>query len=174
MKNIYIIGPLAAGKSTIGKSLAQKLGYDWVDTDKKISERSGVEISWIFDKEGEAGFRKRETELLFEFSQRKNFVISTGGGTILAPENRELMSKEGIVIYLSVSINKQVERTEKDRIRPLLIGTDKKQKLIELAEQRNELYSSIAHIELLTDTSSIPLLVDKLQKKVLDWIESND
>ncbi len=168
-QNIYLVGPLAAGKSTIGKQLAKAIGANWIDTDQELVRRTGVEISWIFDEEGEEGFSKRESALIAELTKGQNVVLSTGGTAILEASNRKLLAQTGIVIYLKVSIAKQVQRTEKDRVRPLLRGGDKKQKLVELARQYNSLYASIADITMLTDSSTVPLLVDKLQKKIAAW-----
>ncbi len=167
-KRIFLVGPMAAGKSTIGKQLAKALDYDWIDTDQEIVRRTGVDVHWIFDQEGEAGFRKRESELVDELTLIDNLVVSTGAGAILAAENRENLSQRGIVIYLKVSISKQLQRTLNDRVRPLLQTDNKQQKLIELAEQRNKLYTSIADIELLTDKSGVGILVQQLEQKLRD------
>jgi shikimate kinase len=166
---VYLIGPLAAGKSTIGKKLAQSLEYDWIDTDREIIRRTGVDIVWIFDQEGESGFRKREYNLLKELSSRKKWVISTGGGSILDENSREIMQQTGIVVYLQVSLKKQLQRTEKDRVRPLLQTKDKHNKLKELAEQREKLYQSIADIQIATDSDS----VDKIVKDLTIQIEKH-
>lgn len=172
--NIYFVGLPAAGKSTIGKQLAKTLKFKWIDTDQEIVRRTGVEINWIFDQEGEEGFRQRERTLIEELTQEKDIVLSTGGETILDPKNRQLLHDTGIVIYLQVSITKQVERTEKDKVRPLLRSGDKKQKLMELSERLNSLYASIADITIATDSSAVPLLVGNLQKKIVEWKKSKD
>lgn len=171
--NIYFVGLPAAGKSTIGKQLAKALKFKWIDTDQEIVRRTGVEINWIFDEEGEEGFRLRESALIKELTQEKDLVLSTGGETVLDPKNRELLHATGIVIYLRVSIKKQVERTEKDKVRPLLRSGDKKQKLIELSERLSNLYASIADITIVTDSSAVPFLVSDLQKKIVEWKEQN-
>lgn len=151
-RNIFLIGPMGAGKSTIGRQLAQLLNMDFVDSDAEIEARAGADIDWIFDLEGEEGFRRRETRLLDELTQRQGTVISTGGGSILAKENRQYLSARGLVVYLKTSVDKQVERTQRDKKRPLLQGQGDVRTILEnLAEVRNPLYEEIADITLTTE-----------------------
>ncbi len=119
-KNIFLIGPMGAGKSSVGKFLAQQLNMDFYDTDEEIEKRTGVEIGWIFDIEGEDGFRKRETAVIKELVRLPNIVLATGGGSILEAENREILNNNGTVIYLEVTLGFQHHRTVNDSRRPLL------------------------------------------------------
>ena len=118
--HIFIVGPMASGKSTIGKKLAKTLGVNFIDIDKEIERKAGVEISRIFEVEGEESFREREKKTLKELSEGNNSVISTGGGAVLRMENRELMKSKGKVIYLETPVELQLERTLKDKSRPFL------------------------------------------------------
>ena len=121
--NIFIVGPMGSGKSTVGKIISDELFLDFYDTDEEIEERTGASIDWIFDLEGEDGFRKRESEMLEEMVQKNSIVLSTGGGIILALSNRELLSSRGTVFYLSTPISVQIDRTSKDKDRPLQTHT---------------------------------------------------
>ena len=117
---IFLIGPMASGKTTIGEKLSKRLGLGFVDTDSEIEKNAGAEISWIFDIEGEESFRKREETALLKSVEKENLVISTGGGIVLNSKNRELISYSGLVVYLETSIQSQLERTINDKSRPLL------------------------------------------------------
>ena len=168
-RNIFLIGPMGAGKSTIGRQLAQMLGMDFIDSDAVIEERAGADIDWIFDVEGEEGFRKREARIINELTQGQGIVLSTGGGSILSKENRNVLSARGIVIYLETTVDKQFERTQRDKKRPLQTE-DPRQTLEELAKIRNPLYEEIADIVLQTDEQSAKVvasniidLIDNLQ-----------
>lgn len=114
-RNIFLVGPMGAGKSTIGRQLAQLLGMDFIDTDTEIEQRAGADISWIFDVEGEEGFRKREERIINELTQKQGIVLSTGGGAVMSKENRNHLSARGIVIYLETTVDKQFERTQRDK-----------------------------------------------------------
>lgn len=142
---------MGAGKTTIGRMLADQLGLEFKDADREIEARSGVDIPWIFDREGEAGFRLREAAALEELAQLEGVLISTGGGAILLPENRELMRATGSVVFLHTSVEEQVRRTSRDRKRPLLQGKDSRQVLAELMAIREPLYRETAHIVIATD-----------------------
>ena len=123
LNNIYLIGPMGAGKTTIGRLLAEELNKQFLDSDLVIEERAGADISWIFDVEGEAGFRVREKNVIKELTTLDNIVLATGGGAILAEENRKHLRRGGTVIYLMATITQQVERTRRDQKRPLLQNT---------------------------------------------------
>lgn len=153
-RNIFLIGPMGAGKSTIGRQLAQMLNMDFLDSDAVIEERAGADIEWIFDIEGETGFRKREEKILNELTQAQGLVLSTGGGSVLSKDNRNVLSARGIVVYLETSVDKQFERTQRDKKRPLLQTEDPYKVLQELAKIRNPLYEEIADITLQTDEQS--------------------
>lgn len=145
-ENIVMIGPMGSGKTTIGRRLADMLGKQFVDCDQTLEQRLGVNISLIFDLEGEEGFRHREHLMLKELCLQKNIVLATGGGSILRPENRELLRRFGTVVYLETSVKQQISRLERDKARPLLQRPDREEHLYKLAEQRNPLYSEIADI----------------------------
>lgn len=142
--NIYLIGPMGAGKTTIGRLLSKSLGVSFVDSDKQIEQRTGVTIPMIFEYEGEAGFRKREAEVLAELTRLDGIVMATGGGSILSPENQELIRRHGFVVYLHCPVDKQLERTYKDANRPLLNTGDPRQKLQDLFDIREPIYRSLA------------------------------
>jgi shikimate kinase len=148
---IILVGPLAAGKSSIGRYLARLLHMEFYDIDREIEERAGVDIPFIVEKEGEEGFRAREKKILRELVELKDIVLATGGGTIAQQENYDLLRHKGYVIYLDVSINQQMERTRKCRRRPMLDVDDKEQVLQGLREERIPLYSSLAHMVYCSD-----------------------
>ena len=157
---------MASGKSVIGKKLAETLAVNFVDTDKEIEKNTGVVISWIFEVEGEEGFRKREEKLLREVSKKENSVISTGGGTIIGKQNRELMTSKGKVVYLEASIQVQLERTLKDKSRPLLNKVNKEETLISLKERREHLYKEIADITIKQEGKSHNKIVQEIISKL--------
>lgn len=161
-RNIFLIGPMGAGKSTIGRQLAQMLGMEFIDSDAEIEQRAGADISWIFDVEGEAGFRKREERILNELTQGQGIVLSTGGGSILSKDNRNVLSARGIVVYLETTVDKQFERTQRDKKRPLLQSEDPRQVLEDLAKVRNPLYEEIADITLQTDEQNAKVMATQI------------
>ena len=142
--NIFIVGPMGSGKSTVGKIISDELFMNFFDTDEEIETRTGASIDWIFDLEGEEGFRKRESAILTEMVEKNSIVLSTGGGIILSEENRELLSSRGTVFYLATPIYVQIERTAKDKDRPLLKDGDPKEILTKLHNNRQKLYESVA------------------------------
>ena len=160
--NIYLVGLMGAGKTTIGRQLARRLGRRFYDSDHEIVARTGVPIPTIFEIEGEAGFRKRETQMMDELTQVPDIVIATGGGVVLAPANRELMHARGIVIYLNVSPQILFERTRHDRNRPLLQVEDPLARVRELHAVRHPLYAQIAHFTIDTGRPSVSTLVNMI------------
>ena len=153
--NIFIVGPMGSGKSTVGKIISDELFLSFFDTDAEIEDRTGASIDWIFDLEGENGFRKRESVILQEMVEKNSIVLSTGGGIILSEKNRDLLSSRGTVFYLETPINVQVERTSKDKDRPLLKNGDPEAILKELHDSRHELYEDVSdHIVMTGDKSS--------------------
>ena len=162
-RNIFLVGPMGAGKSTIGRQLAQLLNMDFVDTDAEIEERTGADIGWIFDVEGEEGFRKREERLINELTQRQGIVLSTGGGAVLSKDNRNHLSARGIVVYLETTVEKQYQRTQRDKKRPLLQDVDDPRQVLEdLAKVRNPLYEEVADITLPTDEQSAKVMATQI------------
>lgn len=164
--NIFLVGPMGAGKSTVGRQLAKTLGRDFYDSDKEIEKRTGVSISWIFEMEGEAGFRTREQKVIEELTNLKNIVLATGGGVVLAEENRRVLRSRGHVVYLSASVEQLMRRTSKDKSRPLLQTDNPKQQIADLLDQRDQLYRDVADIELRTGEQSIQHVVSGLIKKL--------
>ncbi len=152
--NIFIVGPMGSGKSTVGKIISDELFLNFFDTDEEIESRTGASIDWIFDLEGENGFRKRESDILQEMVQKNSIVLSTGGGIILSDENRELLSSRGTVFYLSTPISVQIERTSKDKDRPLLKNGDPGEILTKLHEERKDLYESVSDYYVQTENKS--------------------
>jgi len=153
--NIYFIGLMGAGKTTIGKILAKNLGKTFYDTDQVVEQRTGVKVSTIFELEGEEGFRKRESAAIEELSQLDNIVMATGGGAVLLPENRQALKQRGCVIYLRANVNDLWVRMRHDKHRPLLQNVDVRAKLEQLYHQRNPLYTETA--SLIIDTGSQPV-----------------
>lgn len=170
-RRIYLVGPMGAGKTTIGKLLSDELGLDFKDVDREIEERSGVDIPWIFDREGEAGFRQRESAVLEALSLVDDALISTGGGAILAAQNRELMRRTGTVIYLHATVREQVRRTARDRKRPLLQNRDPATVLAELMAEREPLYREVAHIVIETDSRGPKYVVQELVRRLREQAE---
>jgi shikimate kinase len=144
--NIFLVGMMGAGKTTVGRLLANFLEKKFYDSDREIQKRTGVSIPLIFEIEGEAGFRKRETEMLSELVKTGNIVLATGGGAVLGAENREMLKRSGTVIYLRATIDDLWRRTRHDKNRPLLQTQDPRAKLTELYAQRDPLYRETAHI----------------------------
>lgn len=161
-QNVFLIGPMGAGKSTIGKQLASLLHLEFVDSDKEIEERTGAEISWIFDVEGEEGFRKREQSVLEELTQQQAIVLATGGGAVLRKENRSCLAARGAVIYLETSIEQQIERTRRDRKRPLLQTDNVEERIHELMHERELLYREIADFVVATDGRSVKAVATEI------------
>jgi shikimate kinase len=150
-QNLFLVGPMGAGKSAVGRQLARLLHFDFVDSDDEIENRTGVDIAFIFEKEGEEGFRQRETKMIDELSQRQGIVLATGGGAVMNPENRSRLGARGYVIYLHTTVQQQLQRTNRGRNRPLLDNADPEQVLAELMEVRDPLYREIADLTIETD-----------------------
>jgi len=165
-RNIFLVGPMGVGKTTIGRILAQQLGQDFFDSDLEIEASSGADIQWIFDVEGESGFRERERKMIDFLSNKKNIILATGGGVILAEENRDCLRGRGVVIYLQASISRQVERTSKDKTRPLLQTSDRQGKIKELMEFRDPLYHEIADIVIDTDKGNPKTLATEIFNRI--------
>jgi shikimate kinase len=149
--SLFLTGPMGAGKSTIGRQLSKRLKMPFHDSDHEIENRTGVDIPLIFELEGEAGFRKRESAIINELTRLPNIVLSTGGGAILAQENRQHLTSRGTVIYLHTSVDQQLRRTRHDRNRPLLQTDNPRAKLEELMAIREPLYREAADIVINTD-----------------------
>ncbi|MGM0517834.1 MAG: shikimate kinase [Pseudomonadota bacterium] len=146
MRNIILIGPMGAGKTTIGRILAGRLGWTFSDSDREIEKRTGASIPLIFEIEGESGFRRREHDMLAHLTSGSERVVATGGGAVLRPENRTLLRENGWVVYLYTPVERQFERTQHDTQRPLLQNGDRRATLKRLMDERDPLYRETAHL----------------------------
>ena len=164
--NIILIGPMGSGKTSTGRMLAKEMGYVFKDTDEEVTKRTGVSIAYIFDVEGEEGFRKRECLVLKECLNDNNTVLSTGGGIVLSKENRDLLQDRGTVVYLQTSIRSQVKRTASTNNRPLLQNKDPKETLEKLMLTRAPLYEEIADITIMTDNKSLQEMSKEIQRAI--------
>lgn len=165
-ENIFLIGLMGAGKSTIGRQLARELDKDFRDSDSEIEKRTGVSIDVIFDIEGEQGFRRRETGMLKELVEKRGIVLATGGGAVLAPENQQLLRDNGLIIYLRATAEHLAGRVRLDRRRPLLQSGDKLAKIRELLTQREPIYQQLADMVIETNNRSIPRVVRQISRMV--------
>lgn len=165
-ENIFLVGLMGAGKSTVGRMLAKRLGKVFFDTDHEIEKRCGVKIPVIFEMEGEAGFRKREASVIDELTQLKNIVLATGGGSVLLPENQKNLQERGVVIYLRANPNELWLRTRHDKGRPLLQTPNPQKTLEELFEKRDPIYRSIANQIVETGKPSVSQLTNHLMMQL--------
>ena len=165
-RNIFLVGPMGAGKSTIGRHLADELHLDFYDSDQEIERRSGADIAWIFDLEGEDGFRAREENIINDLTDKQGIVLATGGGSIVTKAVRNRLSARGIVGYLQTTIDKQVARTQRDKRRPLLQNNDPEQVLRDLADLRNPLYEEVADYVVDTDDQSARAVANQIISKI--------
>jgi len=165
-RNIFLIGPMGSGKSAVGRHLARLLRFTFHDSDADIEAKTGVDIAFIFEKEGEAGFRQRELESIERLTRLDAVVVATGGGAVILPENRRLLADRGTVVYLQTSLAQQLERTRHGRHRPLLNDTDPKIKLGELMDQRAALYAEIADLTVSTDGRRVQLVADEIYREI--------
>jgi len=159
---------MGAGKTSVGKHLARRMGKQFYDSDQVIEARTGVRIPLIFEIEGEAGFRARESAIIEELSALHDIVLATGGGAVLDPRNRELLKSRGTVIYLRAAVRDLLNRTRHDRNRPLLQTSDPKTRLTELFEFRDPLYREVAHLVVDTGSQSLASLVNRLEQSLLE------
>jgi shikimate kinase len=160
--SLFLVGPMGAGKSTIGRQLARQLGLEFHDSDHEIESRTGVDIPLIFEIEGETGFRKREKAVIDELTRLPGIVLATGGGAILDPDNRKHLRGRGRVIYLHTSVNQQLKRTARDRNRPLLQTENPRDRLNELMQVREPLYREIADLVINTDGKHVRNVVREI------------
>ena len=172
-ERLLLVGPMGVGKTTLGKMLAEETGRRFMDSDQEVERRAGADIPWIFDMEGESGFRERETAVLQEARQLPNLVLATGGGAVLRETNRRLLRDAGFVIHLDASLELLLERTAKDRNRPLLQGGNPREALGRLLQERERLYRSVADMRLELDADdskrqTLTRLLDSLRGKGQD------
>ena len=164
--NIILVGPMGSGKSAVGRLLAQRLGLTLVDSDAEIEARTGVDISYIFEREGEAGFRVREAEVIDEITQREGLLVATGGGAVLDPQTRERLRDRGCVVYLRTSVDQQLARTRRNSLRPLLMNPDPRGTLERLMQQRAALYEEVADVTVDTDGRKVSTVVGEILRQL--------
>jgi shikimate kinase len=165
-RNVFLIGPMGSGKTAVGRHLARLLQYAFHDSDADIEARTGVDIPFIFEKEGEAGFRIRERDTIDRLTRLESIVLATGGGAVIDPANRAALAERGVVVYLVTSVNQQIERTRHARHRPLLHDTDPEQRLKELMGRRAVLYAEIADLTIKTDGRRVQLVAEEIQQEL--------
>jgi shikimate kinase len=170
--NIFLIGMMGAGKTTVGRALAKRLGLVFSDADRELVERTGVPVATIFEIEGEAGFRRRESALLEELAGRSGLVVATGGGVVLSEPNRKLMRSRGTVVYLRARLERLWDRTRHDSSRPLLATPDPRATLARLLEQREPLYLECAHVVVDTGAQSASALAARVATTLRNHAES--
>nr|WP_298722523.1 shikimate kinase AroK [uncultured Steroidobacter sp.] len=164
--NVFLIGPMGSGKTAVGKQLARLLHLHFYDTDAEIEHRTGVDIPYIFEREGETGFRDREREVIDSLTQLQDVIVATGGGAVLSPLNRDHLASRGRVVYLRTSVEQQLERTRHGRQRPLLFTENPERKLRELMTFRAPLYESIAAIVVCTDGRQVRAVADEVVQRL--------
>ena len=169
--NLFLVGPMGAGKTTVGRQIAELFRLPFLDLDQEIEARTGAAVSLIFDLEGEAGFRRREGAMLETLAARNGIVLATGGGAVLAAANRQLLASRGFVVWLDTPVEAQLARLERDRQRPLLQSPDRRERLERMAAERNPLYAGLADIRLpsLSASSSMHLVHDLLDLLEARW-----
>lgn len=166
---VFLIGPMGAGKSTIGRQLADVLQKEFIDADHEIERRTGASVSLIFEIEGEEGFRRRESAVIEDLTGRDNIVLATGGGAVLADSNRALLASRGIVVYLQAPIDTLLARTHRDRARPLLQDGERRAKFEEIMKVREPLYRATADIVAVTDHRAPSLVALDIAAKIRTW-----
>ncbi len=165
-RNVFLIGPMGSGKTAVGRHLARLLSYAFHDSDADIEAKTGVDIPFIFEKEGEAGFRLRERESIDRLTRLDAIVLATGGGAVIDPANRAALAERGVVVYLATSVTQQIERTRHARHRPLLHDADPERRLKELMERRAELYAEIADLTIATDRRRVQLVAEEIHQQL--------
>jgi shikimate kinase len=172
MNRLFLIGPMGSGKTTVGRFLAGRLGLEFLDLDQEIERRCGVDVSMIFDIEGEAGFRAREQAMLDELTQRDGILLATGGGTVLAENNRRMLRERGLVVWLQTRVEQQLKRLERDQRRPLLQAPDRRERLERLADARNPLYADCAHLVVRSANVSPAQMAARAEQQIQEFLRS--
>jgi len=165
-RNVYLIGPMGSGKTAVGRRLASLLGVEFIDSDAEIEKRTGVDIRYIFEKEGEARFRQRERDVIADLTALEGVVVATGGGVILDPANRERLAKTGTVVYLETTIDTLVKRTKAAKTRPLLINDDPRAVLERMMVLRRPLYESVADLRIETTGRQVRAVAADIQQRL--------
>lgn len=170
IQNIFLVGPMGSGKTSLGRRVAPALGLEFIDLDEELERRCGVEVAVIFEIEGEAGFRERERDLLAKVAARSGQLIATGGGSVLDPCNREVIRNHGVAVWLRTSVEQQLRRLERDRRRPLLAAPDRRERLTRMAEQRNPLYAEVADLVFESQNRPMPVMANVLEQKIRKFL----
>ena len=165
-QNVFLIGPMGAGKSAVGRQLARMLHLSFMDSDDEIESRTGVDIPFIFEKEGEEGFRKREAKVIDDLSKIDGVVLATGGGAVVDPQNRSHLGGRGFVVYLYTTVEQQLERTQRGRERPLLENGDRKKILDDLMDERETMYREIADLIVETDGRKVKAVANEILERL--------
>ena len=165
-RNIFLIGPMGSGKTAVGRHLARLFRLTFHDSDADIELRTGVDIAFIFEKEGEPGFRLREKESIDRLTQMEGIVLATGGGAVIADENRRVLRERGVVVYLEPSVDQQIERTRHGRHRPLLNDSDPEETLAALMKKRAQLYAEIADLTVSTDGRRVQTVAEEIHAEL--------
>lgn len=172
--NVFLIGPMGSGKTTIGQRVAKILDLEFFDCDHELESQTGASVSLIFDVEGEQGFRERETRMLEQLTGRQGVLVATGGGAVLKKQNRELLKRNGLVVYMSTSVPQQLRRLNRDRSRPLLQTSNRKVKLARLAAERNPLYEQLADIEFPSQNRGLNVTAQALADLIRShWVQAS-
>jgi shikimate kinase len=172
---IFLIGPMGSGKTTLGRRVADSLGLDFFDCDRELEKLTGASVNLIFDIEGEAGFRERETRILEEMASRESALISTGGGVVTRKVNRDILRRHGYIVWLKTPVAQQLHRLGRDRVRPLLQTPNREQRLRELARERDPLYSELADLVFETRNRNVRLVASELAQAIREqWIAVED
>lgn len=170
---LFLVGPTGSGKTTMGRRVARHLGMDFFDCDEEIERHTGASVNLIFDIEGEAGFRKRESQVLAELAGRRNALVATGGGAVLLAENRELLQRSGFVVWLQTTVDQQLQRLELDRQRPLLQTANRRARLEQQALERDPLYGEVADLVFVSGNHSVRKMARELTNQLLGhWQEA--
>jgi shikimate kinase len=167
--NVFLIGPMGSGKTAVGRYLSRLLDLTFHDSDAEIERRTGVDIPFIFEKEGEAGFRQREREAIEALTTMDRIVLATGGGAVLLAENRRHLADRGCVVYLETSVTQQVERVKQGRTRPLLSNVDSTSRLSQLLAERAPLYGEIADVVVSTDGRKVRSVAEDIMRELGSW-----
>jgi shikimate kinase len=165
-QNVFLIGPMGAGKSAVGRQLARLLHLSFMDSDDEIEARTGVDIPFIFEKEGEEGFRNREAKVIDDLSKIDGLVLATGGGAVVSAQNRSNLGARGFVVYLHTTVDQQLARTRKGRQRPLLESGDRRQILDELMQQRDAMYRDVADLIVETDGRKVKAVANEILERL--------
>jgi shikimate kinase len=169
-RNVYLIGPMGSGKTAVGRRLATLLGKEFIDSDAEIEKRTGVDIRYIFEKEGEARFRQRERDVIAELSALDGVVVATGGGAVLDPANRERLAETGVVVYLETTLDTLVRRTKTSKTRPLLLNEDARTVLERLMVVRRPLYEEAADLRIETTGRQVRAVAVDIQQRLAERV----